>query len=315
MNYRELVNEAIREAGIKLTPLATGSDFTSPSDPMQVRFKNWVTRAWKEIQMSRGEWHYMTKSAVFNLSPRIYVEGGRRTGAAPAAGYTYTTDESLLDMEIVSVDTLSGSWTAGTAAAYIDLLTLDGTYKLNETADETSPDITKTNVFTIADRGSYDLADNVADLEEIQPENFYIQSTGGSTVQDNDSNTQLMKLTFVPWAQWNNWIRITPINGQPMYYTQNPEGRYMFWPDLNKQYTFKVNYITAPVQLSSETDEPTIPEQYHDVIVWRAVMFWAQYDQRQPDEIAAFKNFRFYKRQLDRYKKPSISFQESKFNG
>lgn len=314
MNYRELVNEAIRESGTKLTLLSTGSDFTNPSDPMQIRFKNWVARAWKEIQMSRGEWHYMTKSAVFNLSPRIYVENGSRA-TAPAAGYTYTTNETLVDMEVLSVDTLSGSWSLGTAKAYIDLLTLDGNYKLRETADETSPDITETDVFTIMDRGKYDLVDYVADLDEIQQENFYVQSTGNSTSQDNDSNANLYKLQFVPWAQWNNWIRITPINGQPMYYTQNPEGLYMFWPDLNKQYTFKVNYITAPVSLSVEADEPDIPEQYHDVVVWRAVMFWAQYDQRPQDELTAFKNYRFYKRQLDRYKKPNISFQESKFNG
>lgn len=313
MNYLTLVNETIREAGITLDAL-TSSDFASTTDPMKVRFKNWVAQAWREIQMDRGEWEFLTKEANVIISPRMYVELGDRA-TAPASGYTYTTTETDVDFEVVGVTTLSGDWSAGTAAAYIDFIDATGAFKFNETADETSPTSANLDVFTIRDWGRYDLSTLVDDLDEPNVRNFFIQETGGSSDQDNTSSTELTPLPFIAWDTFRNNYENSSITGKPILFTQAPNGDYDVYPRPDKQYLLKFSYVTAPVGLSAYTDTPVIDDKFQWAIVWRAVMFWAQYDRQVDAESRAFKNYRFYKRQLDKYLKPKFTWGRSRFDG
>ncbi len=313
MDFRTLTNEAIRESGITLDSISSG-DFASPTDPMQVKMKNWVKQAWREIQMERNEWEYNSRDATLIISPRIYVELGDRA-TAPAAGYLYTTNETDVDLEIVATTTLSGAWASGTATAYLDVIEVSGNFKFNETVDETSPTIANTDVFNIRGWGRYDLATLISGFSKPQLETFQIQSTGSSTVQDNTSNPDIRDLQFTPWAEWNNQYETNGQTGMPMLFTRTPLGTFDFWPRLDKQYVLKCTHTIAPAELSAHDDEPDIPEQYQWGIIWRAVMLYSQYD-RQPDvEMRAYKNYRFYKREMDRFLKPGFSWQRSRFDG
>lgn len=313
MNFRELVNRAIEESGTSLDEIES-ADFDSPSDPMQVRFKNWVRRAWREIQIDRNEWHYISKTATINLAPRIYVEAGSRA-TTPAAGYTYTSNETLQDLEVLSVDLVSGAWASDTAVAYIDVEGNIDQLKINETVDETSPNILETDVFTIRDTNVYDLTRDIADLNEVQVNNVYVQDTGNSSNQANSSSNQRFRVRWVDWDHWNAQIMGMPISNMPLAFTRDPKGKYKFWPALDKEYTFQIGYSVDPTELSAEADTPAIPSQYHEGIVWKAVMFWAQYDQRPQDEKNAYRNYMFYKRALNKYLKPGFSWEESRFDG
>lgn len=264
--------------------------------------------------MERGHWEHMTKEGVAILSPRFYVELGDRA-TAPPAGSTYSGDETGTEFEVVSTTLLDGTWAGGDAKAHIDVVEIVGTPKLNEAFDELTPSVLNTDVFTLRDWGKYDLSTYITGFNEPVLDSVFIQSTGGSTVQTNSADSDLRKLRFVEWSKWTEFQQISHALGRPELFTTTPDGDWAFWPKLDKQYLLKLSYSISPGELSLYSDEPTnLPTQYHYGIVWRAVMLWAQYDNRPQDEIRAFKNYRFYKRQMDRYLKPGFSWGASKFN-
>lgn len=309
MNYLQLTNDAIRESGISLDSL-TSSNFGSTTDPMQIKFKGWIEQAWREIQMERGEWNFSVQDAVITISPRIYVTNGNRA-TAPAADYTYTTSETDVDLVVVGTTTLSGAWADGDATAFIDVETLEDALKLSETVDETDPDTGNTDTWSIAGRGRYDLSTLVSGFDTPLLEEFYIQSTGNSSIQDNTAGYDLTNLKYMEWSEWNNWYETDPSKGCPRIFTRTNQNTYDFWPAPDKQYVLKLSYNAAPTSLSAYTDTPSVDSKYHPAIVWKAVMFWAQYDHNQQAEIRAYKNYRFYKREMDRYLKPGYTWGTS----
>lgn len=314
MDYLQLVNETIKESGVSLDSLSS-SDFATTTDHMKIKFKSFVAQSWREIQMERGHWEYMTKEGVAVLSPRFYVELGDRA-TAPAAGYTYMGVETGTEFEIVATTTLEGTWAGADAKAHLDVLSIVGTPKINEAFDELTPTIANTDAFTLRDWGSYDMSEFISDFSQPQLDSVFIQSTGGSTVQTNSADSDMRKIRYIPWSLWTEYCQTTNGTGRPEVFTETPDGSWAFWPRLDKQYLLKTTYSIAPGELSLYSDTPaSIPAQYHHAIVWRAVMLWAQYDSRPQDEMRAFKNYRFYKRQMDRYLKPGFSWAESKYNG
>jgi hypothetical protein len=315
MNALDLVNEAIREAGIQLDSLSS-SNYTTPTEAMHTKFKNWVNQSWKEIQLERLEWEFMSRNGMVTISPRLFVELGDRS-IAPPAGSEFVCESTEATFTVLSTSLLDGTWAGGDAVAYIDYEDLDGQFKFDEYVNEVSPTPANTDVFKIRDWGRYDLASIYTDLEEANIGAFYIQSTGSSTTQDNTNAFDLTKLVFVPWSIWkDNYEEAYGSFGTPIFYTITPNGHYDFFPRPDKQYVIKFDYSAEPQAFSAYSDTPEgLPSHLHEIIVWRAVMFYAQYERAQDIEVRARKRYKFYKRILDRQYKPHFTFPRNKFNG
>ena len=77
--YIDLVNFALRESGSTLDQLVynppTTDTWTSPSDPLYTKFRQWVKQAWVDIQTERRDWEYMQESATVLLNPAMEVYG------------------------------------------------------------------------------------------------------------------------------------------------------------------------------------------------------------------------------------------------
>ncbi len=311
-NYLELVNEALDEAGVYLDPL-TSVTFASPDDRMYIRFKKWVNQAHKELLMDRNEWQFQSRPGMIIISPRIYVEFGSRA-TPPPAGATYRTDETEATFEVVGTSLLEGTWAGNDAKAYIDYIELDGQYKFNESVNELTPTV-DSDVFTIRDHGRYDLEVSYPDLLEANPKSFYIQSTGGSTVQDNDGGFDLRPLEYVPNGIWDDSFAVAyGGSGPPRLVTTGANGHYEFWPHPDKQYVLKFTYTAGPETLVDYDDTHSIPEESEDIIVWRAVMNYCRYD-KQPELLREAKvRYQFYKNIMDANQKPRFSFGLNRFN-
>lgn len=271
MNYFELVNDAIEESGTDLDGL-TLADFASPSEKMQSRFKKWVRDSWKSVQMQREHWSFMSGRANGTLRPRLYVEQGSLL-VTPQPGELYEGARNGSLFSVALVTTISGSWAIGDAKAYIDLVSLTGDMEIGEGFDRVSG-APLLNVFYLAGRGRYDLAQIASDFDDLDYQSVYL-----SDASDGSDYTQGIK--FVEWNKWNDFQEgIVNDKSRPVIYTQTPDGLFDFFPALDGAYTIYFNYSRKPQILTNADDIPNLPEEFQEVIILKAVEAYGRWDEK-----------------------------------
>jgi hypothetical protein len=65
---------------------------------------------------------------------------------------------------------------------------------------------------------------------------------------------------------------------RPSVVTQAPDMSLLFWPTPDAAYTIVGEQYQAPVELVNNTDVPPFAARYHDAIVYRALMLYAQFE-------------------------------------
>jgi len=321
MDFLQLCNRTISEAGVELDPLTVGN-FASPSDPFYNRIKQYVRDAWFEIQMSRSEWEFKTRQAKTSIRPRITVINGNRSipdpldplnplanlPAPPPADSIYEGDTTTKQFTVKAVTTLEGSWAAGTARAYLDLDNIDSAgWVFGEVFDEVDPDPLNVNVFQTKWYGQYDLIVDTPGSFEINKGSFYLQDTDGSDRRR------------LQWVSWETFQQLANVGGsvffgEPTFVTETSEGKWDFFPRPAKQYTIWFEYVTTPQELTNDDDVPTIPTEYHEAIVWRALMNYADYDEKPQVFARAERRYGFYRSNLETNKLPTLSWGLSPYD-
>lgn len=313
--YLQLVNKTTLLSGTHLDPLDSVTWANPSQDRMIDRYKEYVAEAYKTIQMERGEWEFLAKQATLILSPRIVVTNGNRP-TAPAAGEIYEGAETEAQLEVIGTELISGAWLDGDATAIIEYINLDKGFKLNEPFDEIDPDPLNTDSFSIKDWGRYNLQEIIPDLFEVDHNSFYLQSTGGSTVQDNDGSVGIIHVPFVNYALWkygqydSGWGA-----SRPVLLTISDDGHLEFYPRLQEQFVVKFNYTANPSLLADFDDEVVgIPEAYQDVIVYRALMWAAEFN-KQYDAMQRYESkYKWYMQRLESNQLTEPTFGPSRYN-
>lgn len=97
----------------------------------------------------------------------------------------------------------------------------------------------------------------------------------GSYCYDNSVGiTSRQWLTFWEWERFRHLV-IPPAAGIPTHFTVKPDHVMQYFPVPDRANLKVVHeYHLYPQALAADTDEPRIPENYQDVIVWRAVMLF-----------------------------------------
>src|SRR5688572_21791371 len=124
--YLDLVNKVINESASEADELTSGT-WSSAEAGRRIypRIKRNVAQAWKDIQMFRNEWEFMTKEFSEVVYPRIRIKDGLRAAGAPAAGAIFVGADSEFELTVRNVYT-TGSWTLGTAEGLIEFEDYDG---------------------------------------------------------------------------------------------------------------------------------------------------------------------------------------------
>lgn len=306
MNYLELVNRAIQEAGKDQDDLAS-ADFASPPNArMYNRFKGWVNESYAQLQMARDEWEFMSGRATVDLFPAIYVESGDYFGGP--IEITVAGSNSGFTGNLIQDIVISGSWDTGDAVAvlYLDDITGD-MYHLNETFDETSPGST-TNIFTAKGVGRYDfnLDGQVTDYYNILRDTLVLQP--------ELTSAGLKKLNYI---DWDIWARARAYDtgrlGEPEEFTIAPDGKLDFFPRPDQWYTLQFEYTKTFHQMELFDDTPTnIPEAYHMAIVWMTVEKAGMFDRDRAITARAQKELRFYRDRMEKAYMPDLSFEPSR---
>jgi hypothetical protein len=143
---------------------------------------------------------------------------------------------------------------------------------------------------TVASTGNYTKATiaattaGVSELGMWKDDTFrcYLTATG---------ITDQQPLTYVPWDQFRECYTLGSLStqeGRPMIFTVKADKSVTFWPIPSAIYTITGEYYKRPQSMAADADEPLIPAQYDEAIVWRALMIWGT-DEAAPEKYAKGK--------------------------
>lgn len=306
MNYLQLVNKTIMLSGADLDEL-TSSTFSSTTNALQKRFKSFVASAWSDIQMERDEWEFKAKSSYATVYPRLLITDGDRSTAIPANAEV-EGDTTGATFTILSTTLLEGVWASGTAEAWIDLDDVDVSEVLfGEVFDETDPDPLNVNVFSLKGFGTYDLMGEVPDAYQINKSSFTIQST-----TKTDSN----RLRYISWADYQKYVNgSNGTFGTPCFIAEAPDGTFAVYPHPNTAYRVAFEYTIAPQELELYDDEPSgLAPQYHDAIVYRAMMNYADFDNQPHVYARGERRYGLLKNRMERNLMPTPTWGVNKYD-
>lgn len=67
--------------------------------------------------------------------------------------------------------------------------------------------------------------------------------------------------------------------GTPIEFSVNDDGNLVFWPAPDKVYAMAGTYRRSPQVLAADGDVPIIAAQFHDAIVWKALLLLREYEE------------------------------------
>lgn len=67
--------------------------------------------------------------------------------------------------------------------------------------------------------------------------------------------------------------------GEPTAYTVMPDGSLQFSPVPDKNYTATIEYSMKPIAMQNDDDESIVPEDYHPIILQKALMYYASHEE------------------------------------
>lgn len=121
--YLDIVNNTIDESGAELaTFLTTGADFTTNTNVLMQRIRRYVSRAWKDIQITAYDWKFMAEQGLVELDPGIMFF----TDGQPVSLFALLSNTTI---NILDQD----------ATTAIPLLPVTSFYDLTSTATLTEP--------------------------------------------------------------------------------------------------------------------------------------------------------------------------------
>lgn len=117
----------------------------------------------------------------------------------------------------------------------------------------------------------------------------------------------------VPVKSWdwylNESAKEPSVNGSPKAVVRAPDSKGFFvFPTPDDNYTIKIDASIAIVNLVNNQDVSIIPEHYHEAVIHRALMFYAEYEEDQYRYQQATIDYDFVTSQMAATELPEIKF-------
>lgn len=128
---------------------------------------------------------------------------------------------------------------------------------------------------------------------------------------DFKDDATIRRCHFVPWDQWrgDNRRLDSKDQGRPTYFTLGPDDELIFNRPADKEYGIDMDYTLPIDTMSADSDTHILPVRYQDMIFWRAVMYYAAYDETGPVYTRAFGRYMYYKKRMEEFELPAITFK------
>ncbi|WP_333609713.1 phage adaptor protein [Arsukibacterium sp.] len=136
------------------------------------------------------------------------------------------------------------------------------------------------------------------DIQRLQPTWTFLWRIGSAVMQTDERQYSLLDLGLADtnriknmtigdqpliemgwdWFKRMGYARNTDRH-QPTAYTYRPDGILMFFPIPDQDYVIEVERSILPTQLQFDDDVSLIPERFHDVIMRKALMYYASHEE------------------------------------
>ncbi len=135
-------------------------------------------------------------------------------------------------------------------------------------------------------------------ITEERTLSMYLQATG---VSDEGY------LRFIPWTQWKQKYNFgTQTNNRPAEYSVSPAGELCFGPIPDDTYVVRGRYRKSAQTLAANGDIPEMPERFHDLIGWEALLLLQEHDEATIPIATAIRRRRELTSDLERDELPQI---------
>ncbi len=188
------------------------------------------------------------------LCQRLRQEAGL-TGSGP----TTTVDQTGISKQVVD-------WIN---SAYVDIQSQHSNWSFMQ-SDFSFETVALQREYSIADTGVTDLESWKTNTDDTF--RIYLTSSGVASEQ------YLFPLVWPIFRSTYLFGSARTASGLPSYYTVQPDKGLNFNLVPDAVYTVNGEYYKKPVELSGDADEPNFPSQFHMLIVWRALMYYAGFD-------------------------------------
>ncbi|MBQ1761690.1 MAG: hypothetical protein IIZ92_02150 [Aquincola sp.] len=113
-------------------------------------------------------------------------------------------------------------------------------------------------------------------------------------------------LTFLPWGEFSQVYRRLNTDDNLTCWTVRPDNTLAFNARVTADASILVERFKAPVQLVNDDDAPAIPAHLHMMIVWRALVLYANFDEAGVQRQTAVDEYTALHSQLCNRYLPSI---------
>ena len=100
-----------------------------------------------------------------------------------------------------------------------------------------------------------------------------------SSVGQNYGDEQLMN--YMDWSTYRNLYQYSNMRrtyARPVVVSITPDKNLAFGSIPDQPYVITGEYYRSPIEFSADTDAPDIPDRFHLMIVYRAMMFYGGYE-------------------------------------
>jgi len=94
--------------------------------------------------------------------------------------------------------------------------------------------------------------------------------------------------------------------GRPTVFAIKPDKSIIFWPLPSASYTVVGEYFLRAQTMMANSDEPLIPDEFHAIIMWRALMYYAGFEAAPEVYAQADKEYKALLYELQRDQRPPV---------
>ena len=139
----------------------------------------------------------------------------------------------------------------------------------------------------------------IGDSGSYRPTTLYDPETG---VGDEGPLEQ------IGWEAWRSrYGRGAQSPSRPAYYAIAPDRGLRFGPAPDRAWSVRGEYRKAPQRLAADGDLPDLPERYHQIIAWKAILLMSEHDEAVQGVALAEREYLPLLNQLQRDHLPVIS--------
>lgn len=111
----------------------------------------------------------------------------------------------------------------------------------------------------------------------------WARDTFRNYVTDTGTNSEIF-MSYIDYEAWRDGYYYGALRNtltRPFVMSISPDKSICLGPIADSGYTILGDYFTAPSELTSDSDTPSMPTKFHMAIIYRAMQFYGMYEANQ----------------------------------